>query len=358
VSTSLRAITTSIPAVVPARATPSATAPCTSEGQWSTCEITLSALGTYSNPYVDVNINAKFTGPSGIARNIQGFWDGGNTFKVNFTPTVVGTWSYSISSSPVDVGLRQNGTISVGAPQTGSHGFLRRDPRNPYTFVFDDRTPFFVMGQTYYGIILNALDNGSWQTAVVNSKNYGFTKIRLLLFNWLPGMGAYYGHPYAQPFTTDHDHIYLAYWREMDQIISYIQSQGMIADLILFTDDKASWGTSAQNDRYVNYAIARYAAYPNLIWCVSNEWNYTGQPQSEIDHLGAMIASQDPIMYDGPAQRPISFHQQTRIDFQFFGFSWPAHASIQYGPETASPPTEISGVKRESPTIGDTTYPL
>ncbi len=336
VSANTHTIAASISAAAPAPSRPSIDAPCMSELQWSSCDIALSALGTYSNPYIDVSISAKFTGPSGVTKNIQGYWDGGNVFKVRFTPTVVGTWSYSISSSPADPGLSQSGTISVGAPQTGDHGFLRRDPNNPYTFVFDDRTRFFVMGQTYYGIILNALDNGSWQTAVLNSKNYGFTKIRLLLFNWQPGAGAYYGHPYAQPFTTDHDHINLAYWQEMDQVISYMQSQGMIADLILFADDKTSWGTPAQNDRYLSYAIARYAAYPNLIWCVSNEWNYTDQPQKEIDHLGAMIASQDPYMYEGQAQRPLSVHQQTRIDFQFFGSSWPAHAIIQYGPRNGA----------------------
>ena len=303
--------------------------------QWSSYDIVLSSAA-YSNPYADVVVTATFTGPSGITKTIQGFWDGDNTFKVRFTPTVQGTWRYSVASSPYDSGLARSGTISAVAPVAGSHGFLRRDPDNPYGFAFDDQTRFFLMGQTYYGLVLNALDKGDWRTAVVNSKNYGFTKIRILLFNWVPRTGVYYGHPYAEPFTTDHDHINLAYWQKLDEVISYIQSQGMIADLILFADDAAIWGTSTQNDRYVQYAIARFAAYRNLTWCVSNEWNYTRQPQSEFDHLGGIISSQDPYMYNSSARRPVSVHQQTRIDFQFFGSSWLTHASIQYGPRNGS----------------------
>ena len=48
------------------------------------------------------------------------------------------------------------------------------------------------------------------------------------------------------------------------------------------------------------------------------------------------MASQDPYMYEGQAQRPLSVHQQTRIDFQFFGSSWPAHAIIQYRPRNGA----------------------
>lgn len=306
--------------------------PAPTVAQWSPHDIDLTSTRAYGDPYTDVTLTATFTSPAGTRETVLGFWDGGNAFKVRFAPTVQGTWSYSISSSPFDAGLTRNGTLEVLAPNAGNHGFLRRDPDHPYDFVYDDGTHFFVMGQTYYGLILNALDGGSWKTAVARSKAYGFTKVRLLLYPWAVGTGTHYGHPYAQPFTTDHDHIDVGYWQKMDQVISYFDSQGMVADLVLFADDPIMWGTSAQNDRYLRYAIGRYAAYPNVTWCLSNEWNYTGQPQTEFDHLGGILASQDPYVLEGGATRALSVHQQTRIDFQFFGSTWPTHAIIQYGP--------------------------
>jgi hypothetical protein len=300
--------------------------------QWSIYELPLTAAHGYGNPYTDVTVTATFTSPSGVATHVQGFWDGASTFKVRFAPPAQGAWSYAIQSSPADAGLTRSGKFDVIAPASGNHGFLRRDAAHPYSFVFDDQARFFVMGQTYYGLALNALDNGDWQSSVKSSHGYGFNKIRMNLFTWVPGTGAYYGHPYAEPFTSDHDHVNLTYWQKVDQVISFIESQGMVADLIVFVDDAAVWGTSAQNDRYLRYAIARYASHHNLTWCVSNEWNYTGQPQSELDHLGSILAAEDPYASSGGAPRARSVHQQTRIDFQFFGSSWPAHAIIQYGP--------------------------
>jgi hypothetical protein len=300
-----------------------------SVNQWSAYTVPLTSATTYADPYTDVTVTATFTGPGGVTKQVQGFWDGANQFDVRFAPPLQGSWSYTITSSPADSGLTQSGSLDVVAPAPGSHGFLRRDPANPYSFVFDDQTRFFVMGQTYYGIIQSALDDGTWQQAISQSKAYGFSKIRLLLFDWT---SAPYGHPYSMPFTTDHDHLNLPYWQKMDQVISTIQSAGMIADLILFADDPAIWGTSTQNDRYLRYALARYGSFENLTWCVSNEWNYTNQPQSEFDHLGGILAAEDPNAFSGTAQRALSVHQQTRIDFQFFGSTWPAHAIIQYGP--------------------------
>lgn len=298
--------------------------------QWSTQEIVMTSQADYANGYTDVQVDATFTGPGGASMQVRGFWDGGHTFKVRFTPTLQGSWTYSIKSSPADAGLTRTGSLDVGPP-AGSHGFLRRDSSHPESFVFDDGTRFFMMGQTYYGLILNALDGGDWQTSVTKSKGYGFTKIRLLLFPWSDPTTDY-GHPYVEPFTTDHDHVRLAYWTKMDSVISYIQSQGLVADLILFADSPAVWGTSGQNDRYLRYALARYAGYPNLIWCVTNEWNYTNQPKSEFDHLGGIVAAEDPYFSSGSDKRALSIHQQTRIDFQYFSSSWPTHAIIQYGP--------------------------
>lgn len=60
------------------------------------------------------------------------FWDGGNTWKIRFAPTVVGNWSFTtVSSDPTDTVLHgQTGTV-LSQPYSGSlsiykHGFLNR----------------------------------------------------------------------------------------------------------------------------------------------------------------------------------------------------------------------------------------
>lgn len=77
--------------------------------------------------------------------------------------------------------------------------------------------------------------------------------------------------------------------------------------------------------------IRRYAAYPNVIWCLSNEWHYTGKDKSYWDSVGMLIRKEDPWMNRNGYLRSLSTHQQTRIDFQFFDTHWPTFACIQYG---------------------------
>src|SRR3972149_5170238 len=72
--------------------------------KWSVFEIPFTASGTYANPYTETNISAVFQGPNGLEKTVCGFWDGGTTFKIRFTPTAEGTWSYQASSSDAGLG--------------------------------------------------------------------------------------------------------------------------------------------------------------------------------------------------------------------------------------------------------------
>nr|MBA2304046.1 DUF5060 domain-containing protein [Acidobacteriota bacterium] len=92
--------------------------------QWSVHEITLTAVESHKNPYTDVTVTATFNGPGGAVKTVKGFWDGGQAFKVRFTPDQIGAWTYSIAASPADAGLIASGTITATAPVAGNHGFL------------------------------------------------------------------------------------------------------------------------------------------------------------------------------------------------------------------------------------------
>jgi Domain of unknown function (DUF5060) len=94
--------------------------------QWSVHELRLTAENSYANPYTDVTRAAVFTPPPACQSStklIRGFWEGGDQFRVRFTPTCPGVWKYSISSSPADPGLaRKSGSIAVLPPNPGEHG--------------------------------------------------------------------------------------------------------------------------------------------------------------------------------------------------------------------------------------------
>jgi hypothetical protein len=209
--------------------------------KWSVFEITFAASGRYANPYTETSISAVFQGPNGLEKTVCGFWDGGTTFKIRFTPTAEGTWSYQTSSS--DAGLDgKTGSLRCVAPVAGRHGFLRIDPKYRASFVWDDGTRCFLWGQTYYNMIRTALVNDNWKAGVDKSIACGLNKVRMNVYA-LGGIAEEthdHGYPDAQPYLgdsehPDHDRLNLPYWRKLDEIVAYLDGKTMIADLILVT---------------------------------------------------------------------------------------------------------------------------
>ena len=315
--------------------------------QWQVHEIVLSAAQSYQNAYTDVTVTANFSGPNNEQRLVAGFWDSGSRFVVRFTPTTPGDWSYTIESNPADAGLTQTGSFTASPAEASAKGFVRRDPAYPYSFVYDNGDRYFMMGNTYYDMIRTACAGDRWQEGVLQSASYGINKIRIFVHSL--GFGQDHVHPdyypAVFPFIDDnHDQISIDYWRKVDEVMLFLAEHGMVADLILFmkpfvTDDDLAFGTLEQDERYVRYILARYAAFPNVIWCVTNEWEFTGRDEMYWDHIGGIVRNEDPWMEqatpDGTALRALSIHHATGGrnggKFKFFDSDWPVHASVQYG---------------------------
>ena len=80
-------------------------------GRFDVFELALTAAGDYTNPYLQMPHDATtpgfvvgtFTAPDGNVITMDGFWDGGHTWRIRMAPTAVGKWSYRTRSS--DPGL-------------------------------------------------------------------------------------------------------------------------------------------------------------------------------------------------------------------------------------------------------------
>ena len=316
--------------------------------KWSMHEVELTASGSSSNWYADAKagVTATFTGPEGVTQRVAGFWDGDRSFKVRFTPTVEGTWTYQTSSS--NAGLDgKTGKLACIAPRAQRRGFLRTDAKHPYSFVWDDGSRYFMWGQTYYDVVISALANDNWKESVDKSLAYGMNKVRMHVYAqtfYRPG-AEFSGYPDAQPYIgtstdPDRDQLNIRYWRKLDEMVEYMDSKGMIADLIITNPywKNRMYGTDEQNDRFVKYVVSRYAAYTNVIWCVANEWNtsarYGGsypQDHNDFDRMGAVVSANDPGKAKGEFLRPLSIHNVSpSIGFEFFDSKWPTYVANQY----------------------------
>ena len=128
---------------------------------WEKQELAFTAAGSYKNPYTDVTVWIDLTGP-GFSKRVYGFWDGGRTFRVRMVATQPGTWSWKSGSHPLDDGLAGKGGTFTAVSWTDQeekenptrHGFIRAT-LNQHALQYDDGTPFFAIGDTWYAVGTN-----------------------------------------------------------------------------------------------------------------------------------------------------------------------------------------------------------
>ena len=102
--------------------------------QWSVHEIDLSARGRYANPDRNVSVIADFAGPEQVT--VQGYWVGETRYRVRFTPTKPGHYTYAVRSHPTDIGLHAEGAFDVepakgGFAAPGGWGLALASPELP-----------------------------------------------------------------------------------------------------------------------------------------------------------------------------------------------------------------------------------
>ncbi len=120
--------------------------------RYESIEMVLAVEAEYANPYDarEVKLDGTFSGPDGIEMKSPGFWDGQNAWRIRFTPSREGRWTYRLvvtdangSSVPVE------GSFSVTPSEL--HGWVRAgnlvDPAYSSRYLaYDDGTPFYGVG--------------------------------------------------------------------------------------------------------------------------------------------------------------------------------------------------------------------
>src|ERR1017187_6416895 len=73
---------------------------------WGRFEQAFKSSAVYSNALQDASLTVQFTSPMGDTSEADGFWDGGRTWRVRFSPDLAGRWTFKTTCSDTDnVGL-------------------------------------------------------------------------------------------------------------------------------------------------------------------------------------------------------------------------------------------------------------
>ena len=93
-------------------------------------EITFTSKEEFDNPFWDPQVGAVFKSPDGRRFEVEGFYFGGNQWRIRFVPDEVGRWTYAALMKGRKLGEEQRGDFKC--VKSDRHGFLRISRKNPY----------------------------------------------------------------------------------------------------------------------------------------------------------------------------------------------------------------------------------
>lgn len=273
--------------------------------QWDLIDIGFKAESLPGQP-VDVDFLAVFESSTGARLEVPGFYNSGRHYVIRFCPPTTGSWAYATQSSLPALNQKK-GRLSVRSAREGRKGAVVIDPRYPRQFRYEN-------GDTYYAIAfesdwLFALDAENAKGIPVTRKfvnslaDYGFNQIVMNVFaydvSWKKDKDLdpkyEYGSPRVFPFggnnkQADHSQLNIQYFQRLDRIIDYLDKKGIAAHLMIYVWNKlVNWppANSEADNRYFDYVVKRYQAFPNLIWDISKE--ALGYGHNDVHYISGRI---------------------------------------------------------------------
>ncbi len=255
--------------------------------QWEPHDIAFTSATQHENPFT-VRLAATASGPNGESLRLTGFYDGDGTWKVRLAPLSLGQWELTTESDDPELNGKSATVECVANPNDAVHGGLLIDPANPHHFVWEDGTRYLFLA--YECDWLWALDTDDPELPTVNAfldklDEHGFNHILLNGYahdcGWREGTTGPddYGPPpmYAWLGTNDepdHSQFNIEYWQHYDRMMRALYERGIVAHIMIKVYNKrVNWPTraGAEDDMYFRWMVARYGAYPNVVWSFSKE---------------------------------------------------------------------------------------
>ena len=261
---------------------------------WRKTDIILKSAVKYANPYMDVDVSAVFIHEDGTEIRLDGFWNGGDEWRVRFAPTKAGLWTYSVScSDKSNRGIDGVTGIIIAAKNDGPtavdrHGFVKISGNGRY-FTYDDGTPFYWLGDTNwqapnYVSVTRCNYPGcgcgnQFKHEVDDRAGKGFTVYQTYFDSSETDGG-------GQRATTEEPGLWLekyvkidpaAFSGKIDLMFDYLAEKGMVIALGYGVHANTVNAMNGEElERLSRYLTARYAAYP-VVWITAQE--ITGEEQ-------------------------------------------------------------------------------
>ena len=257
--------------------------------KWEVYEIEFQSKSQQKTPFEET-LTGLFTHESGFQMEVPGFYNGKKDWLIRFCPTKEGAWSYRINSSLKGINA-QTGQIQVGPAKSGNRGPVQIVQEDPSKFQYADGTPYFLIAfELDWLFALDAeeeKDIPKTRQMIRHVKENGFNQVIMNVYAYDANWGEKgkvdpsfnFAKPRVFPFggtneNPDHSTLNISFFQRLDRVVQYLQEQEIISHLMIYVWNKhVNWPEpgSAEDNRFFDYVVKRYQAYPNLVWDISKE---------------------------------------------------------------------------------------
>ena len=276
--------------------------------RWSSFERTFTSSQAYANPVAEMRLTVEFSAPSGRSTSAEGFWDGGSTWRVRFSPDELGVWTYvSRGSDENNDGLhRRSGKFLCVKPTLRNrfeqHGTIRVAANRRY-LEHADGTPFLWLGDTAWNgpLLATPVD---WNYYLRVRAQQKFTAVQWVATQWLasPNGDSQQRQPYQIGDTLE---INPLFFQQLDAKCRAINRAGLLSVPVMLW--AAEWSAN-EADRTINpgvslseaqaitlarYMLARWGAY-HVAWILPGDGDYTGAKAERWKRIGSGVFADRP----------------------------------------------------------------
>jgi hypothetical protein len=283
-------------------------------------EVTMDvARPTAANPFTDVVVAGEFRCEEDEPERVDGFCDSedGSEFRIRFMPTRPGPYQFSVTCLQGESEKKYTGSFT--ARDAGRRGLVGVDPEYPWHFLWkgtgehyfwNGTTTYWMMGwddQTIRGnldrlhrlkvnrvrvVIMGRVKDGqAWAENV-----YPTDKFTFLLNPWVATRPESIENP-----GFDVSRFNVAHWQKYDRLLRHARELDMVVSVIFYVDGRRPgvdpFGKSGMGgeheQRYYRYAVARCAAFSNVMWDVTNEYHLF-RDEAWVNKMGGLIRKWDP----------------------------------------------------------------
>ena len=277
--------------------------------KWSRFEQSFKSSVAYSNALQDASLTVLFTSPLGDTFKADGFWDGGRTWRVRFSPDQPGRWKFKTTcSDTANSGLHDQDGEFICSAALGQNVFHKHGPvrvaRDHRHFEYADGTPFFWLADTVWSGARVAPPK-DWEFYAITRTHQHFT-----VAQWAVAPGQDTEHQSAWTGFPEHIGIDPAFFQRLDTKLEKLRQVGILSAITPLLELPPSVRAAPrlpddQAELLVRYTVARWGSEP-VAWLLAFEGDPASSKLGRWKRIGEAVFGSRPhapvILYSGDTQ--------------------------------------------------------